>query len=209
MSVTATNYARVGFTTTLSPPLSGIYYVSIAVYNAPTQAFTVQNGVSQNTLSGQSAQLFSMPSNGSPLALQPFPNNYPYGAYLGPLQAVWFEPSDSSGSYPVTLGALAGLVQWTPVVTLDAADPIYVVPGAPINSIVISDASDTSETITITGAQSATVVGTGILGGNSSVTIPLDAGTGDSVFSITSSAPITAIVSLVVGVAPLVTKGAP
>lgn len=206
MSVTTSGFARSGFTTTLTPPRPGIYYTSVAVYNALTPVFLVQNGVNQNSLSAQTAQLYAEPTTGSSMSLQAIVQNYPYGSYLGPLTAVWFEPTETPGSYPVTLGALAGLVQWTPLVLL-SSDPIYVVPGAPITSVTITSASDTSATITVTGLTSSSVLGSAALSGSSSVTIPLTPGTGDTVFIITSSADCNAIVSLFVGVPPEVSGG--
>lgn len=206
MSVVTSGYARAGFTTTLAPPRPGIYYSAVALYNPLAQVFTIQNGVNQNSIAAQTAQLYAEPMTGSPMRVQAPSQSYPYGAWLGPVSAVWFDPSETPGSYPVTLGALAGLVQWTPAVSL-GADPIYVVPGAPISSVVITNASDTAATITVTGTLSHAVVGSLALSGSSSATIPLTVGTGDSVFAITSSAPCGAVVSLFVGVAPLVNNG--
>ena len=207
MSVLSLNYTRSGFVTALTPPRPGIYYVSVAVFNALTQGFSVQNGIDQSTLAIQQAQLFSVPTTGSPTRLQPLPVNYPYGAYLGPIQSVWYESTDAVGSYPVTLGALSGLIQWTPQITIDVSDPIYVVPGTQISSVIIANASDTSRTITVTGFQSHSVLGSASLAGNTSVSIPLEGGTGDSVFAITADGTLTATVSLFVGIPPTVNGG--
>lgn len=207
MSVLTLNYTQAGFVTALTPPRPGIYYTSVAVFNALTQSFAVQNGIDQSTLSVQQAQLFNVPSTGSPMRLQPIPVNYPYGAYLGPIQAVWYESTDSVGSYPVTMGALGGLIQWTPQVTLDVADAIYVVPGTQISSVLIANASDTARTITVTGFESSSVVGSAALAGNTSVSIPLEGGTGDTIFKITADGTLTATVSLFVGVPPVVGGG--
>jgi hypothetical protein len=206
VSVVSEGFARAGFTTNLVPPRPGLYYSAVATYNPLAQVFTIQNGVNQNSLAAQTAQLYSEPTTGSPMVVQAPTQSYPYGAWLGPVSAVWFEPTETPGSYPVTLGALAGLVQWTPTVTL-GADSQYVVPGAPITSVVITNATDTSATITVTGTLSHSVVGSLALGGSASATIPLEAGTGDSVFAITSDRPLTATISLFVGVAPVVTGG--
>jgi hypothetical protein len=207
VSVLTLNYTQAGFVTALTPPRPGIYYTSVAVFNALTQGFSVQNGVDQSTLAIQQAQLFGVPSTGSPTRLQPLPVNYPYGAYLGPIQSVWYESTDSVGSYPVTLGALGGLIQWTPQVTLDSADAIYVVPGTQITSVLIANASDTARTITVTGLESSSVVGSAALAGNTSVSIPLEGGTGDTVFAITADGTLTATISLFVGVPPVVGGG--
>lgn len=204
MSVLGTVYARAGLPVVLTPPRPGIYYVSMAVYNALTPAFTVQNGVDQSTLSGQTAQLFAVPSSGSPMQLAPEPEGSPYGTYLGPLDAVWYEPNDAPGAFPVTLGALAGLIQWTPLVTLDVADPIFVAPGTSCYAIALGANSDPSQIITVTGVQSGKIVGQSIAPGSSSTLVQLESGTGDTIFAITASSSITAILSLSVGPAPLV-----
>jgi hypothetical protein len=207
VSVLTTGYARAGFTTVLKPPRPGIYYPSVAIFNALTQVFTAQNGVSQDTLPVQTAQLYAVASTGSPLNLQPQPRFYPYGSYLGPIQAVWYEPTDSPGTYPLTLGALTGLIQWTPPVTLDPVNTVYLVPGTSISAIVVENTSDTTETITVTGLQSGLVVGSGALAGNANVQIALEGGTGDTVFGVTSSGTITATLALIVGTPPEVNHG--
>lgn len=208
MSVTTTVYARAGFNALLTAPLSGVYYPEVAIYNALTQIFAVQNGIGQDNLASQLAVLYQVPSSGQSMVLQPSPRFYPYGAYLGPIQAVWYQPDDSPGTFPTTLGALAGLIQWTPAgISLDDVNSVYLVPGTSISSIVVSNASDTSETITIKGVQSGLVLGTGSLGGATSVQIALGEATGDTVFAVTSSAPITATLSLVVGTPPTVNGG--
>lgn len=206
MSVVVTSYARTGFTTTITPPRPGIYYSSVAVYNPLTQPFTAFNGVDQNTISVQTAQLFTMPSSGSAMRLTPGPSFYPYGAYLGPVTGVWFEPTDSPGSFPVTLGALSGIVQWTPPVTLDNESPLFVVAGTTLSSVVISGASDTSATVTVSGYQSGRVVGSAALDGSNTVQITLEPGTTDTVFFLNSDVEITAVVSLVVGTPPVVSQ---
>jgi hypothetical protein len=203
VSILTTAYTRAGFNTTLTPPgPGGIYYPSVAVYNALTQLFVVQNGVAQNTLAIQQAQLFSVPTAGGTMLAQPLPRFYPYGSYLGPLQAVWYEPTDQPGSYPVSLGALTGLIQWTPVVDLSSSSPIYLVPGTSITAVVVENATDTTETITVTGYQSSTVLGTATLAGNNNVQINLEGGTDDTIFEVTSSGPISATLSIIVGIPP-------
>jgi hypothetical protein len=140
VSVLSTVYTQSGFTTTVTPPRPGIYYKSVALYNPLPITFSVQNGINQNTISAQTSQLFKVSSTGSPPVLTPGPNAYHYGAYTGPVQAVWFDPDDSPGSYPTPLGALSGLFQWTPLVSLgngSSAPLIYLVPTAPLLSVTI------------------------------------------------------------------------
>jgi hypothetical protein len=207
VSVLGTFYARAGLSIALSPPrLSGIYYDSMAVYNALTPAFTVQNGVDQSTLAGQTAQLFPVPTTASAMQLQAAPEGAPYGAYLGPINTVWFEPPDTPGSFPVTLGALAGQIQWTPEIEItDGSAPIFVVPGAACYAIVFSATpADPTAVVYVNGVQSGKIVGASNAPGSSQSLIQLEAGTGDTIFQITSTAPFNAIVSLVVGDAPLI-----
>jgi hypothetical protein len=201
VSAIATFYARSGFPLTLTPPRPGIYYVSSAVYNALTPAFAVQNGTDQTTLPGQTAQGFAMPSSGSSMQLTPEPIGAPYGTYLGPIEAVWYEPGDVAGSFPVTLGALAGLIEWTPTVTLDTPDPIYVAPGAACYAIALAP---NANLITVTGVQSGKIVGQSTAPGSTSTLVQLESGTGDTIFAITSSAPVATTISLSVGAAPLI-----
>jgi hypothetical protein len=204
VSVRGSFYARAGFSLVPTPPLSGIYYTSVALYNALTPAFSVQNGTDQTTLSSQTAQLFAVPTSGSNTQLTPEPAGAPYGAYLGPLEAVWYEPDDQVGSFPVTLGALAGLIQWTPQVTIDTSDPIYVAPGSACYAIALVGNSDPTQVITVKGVQSGKIIGQSSAPGSTSLLVLLESGTGDTIFAITASAPITTVLSLSVGAAPSV-----
>lgn len=205
MSVLSTFFTRSGFPTVITPPRAGIYYTSVAVYDPLTLSFSVQNGVDQTTLSPQAAQLFEVPSSGSAMQLQPLLGNVPYGAFLGPIQAVFYEPEDTAGSFPVTLGALAGLTQWTPAgISIDSSDPVTISPGAPITQIQVSGASAPGSTITIRGLESGLIVGVGTIDASGQVTIVLESGTLDTIFTVTSSAPITATISIFLGVAPVV-----
>lgn len=157
MSVLSTYYTQYGFSTRLTPPRSGLYYSTVAIYNPLNFTYTVQNGVNQNTLASQNAQLFAVPTTGSPPVLAPI--NWPYGgaagsqygAWFGPVSAVWFEPGETPGSYPTTLGPLNGIVQWTPNhVMLPHNNPVVIVPTGPISQVVITQALP-GETITMQG----------------------------------------------------------
>jgi hypothetical protein len=206
VSVRSTFYPRAGFAVVPTPPLSGIYYTDVAVFNPLTPAFSVQNGTDQTTLSSQTAQLFGVPTSGSNLQLQPDPLGAPYGAYLGALEAIWYEPDDAVGSYPVTLGALAGLVQWTPAITItDGSAPVFVVPGAACYAIAFaSPPTDPTAIIYVNGVQSGKIVGASNAPGSSLSLIQLESGTGDTMFQIESTVPFVSVISLSVGDAPLI-----
>lgn len=208
MSIAATAYTRAGFNTPMSSPgLSGIYFGSVALYNPVVPLLTVQNGVAQNTLPAQTAQLYQVPTTGSPLTAQNLlPSTAPYGSWTGPLTAVWFDPTESPGSYPVTLGAVAGLLEFTPVITLSST-AVYVVPNAPFSSITITQASGVGDTVTVTGYQTSSVLGSGVVASNGTVSITLSPGTADTILEVTSSATQTAVVSVFLGLRPTTASG--
>lgn len=144
VTVLVSYYPQAGFPITPRPPRPGIYYTSVAVNNPLPYTFTVQNGTNQNSLAAGSAQLFAVPSSGAPITLNAPATSFPYGAYLGPIQVVWFEPDDTPGSYPSPLNPPSGLVLWTPPLFIgdDANDfVVRLVPSSPLKSVTITNLS--------------------------------------------------------------------
>jgi hypothetical protein len=216
VSFSTIGYMRAGLPLSFSAPLTSIYFSTVALYNPLNQGFNVQNGSNQNVLSPQQAQLFSVTKSGSAIGLQlPFSSaisGLQPGAWLGPIQAVWFEPDESPGSFPTPLGALQGLVQWTPPDTSFTAEPFFIVPSGALISVIFDDvqpgASPTG--IDITGQQSGDVVASysGTPAAGSTITIPVIPNAIDTSYSITSSVDFSA--TLVLGVSPSVAPaGAP
>ena len=132
MSSTTSVNVVAGVTSTLRPPLSGIYYTSVAIFNSLPITFSVQNGVNPNTLSSYQAQLFTLSSSGSPIALTAPPSSYPYGTLLGTLTAVWYDPDGSPGSFPVSLAP-----QTSSVVVTTTSPPVETQISIPSGSLVL------------------------------------------------------------------------
>lgn len=199
MTVLTTVYTQAGFTTTVIPPRPGIYYTSVAIYNPLSIGFSVQNGVNQNTIPPEQAQLFKVPSTGSPPSLSSPFTPYPYGTYTGPVQAVWFDPTDTPGSYPTPLGALGGIIQWTNPISLGATS-VYVATTNGATSITVVNMSNVSATVSVYGIKSGVLLGTAFVAANSSGIVPIATNSTDSSYSITSSSSITATLTLSFGI---------
>lgn len=198
MTVLESFYAQAGLTIALRPPRSGIYYSSIAVNNPLPYTFAVQNGSNQNTLAAGSAQLYAVPSSGSPLILYPPQNSLVYGAYIGPLQAVWFESDEAPGSYPSPLALPSGIVQWAPPSThiggIGTAQAFYfAVPGLQLGQLLSVTVANVSydlgspEQISLVGVQSGEQLGnvTGIQPGKTGIIPVTVTGTDDTEFYLT------------------------
>lgn len=193
VSILASYYVQAGIPITLRPPRSGIYNTAIVVYNPLPYTFQVQNGTQQNTLAAGSAQLFAMPSSGSPLTLVAPANNFVYGSYLGPIQVVWFDPDDTPGVYPTPLNPPSGpQVQWSPgypdgTFIGDVANDYvpYFVPTGTLVSVTLTNygilSADLPE-ITVYGYPSGDVIGgpTASPTAGQSVTIPVTPKAGDT-----------------------------
>lgn len=201
----------------MSAPLSSIYFSSVALYNVLNQGFNIQNGVNQNTLSPQQAQLLAVPQSGSAVGIQlPFSSaisGYQPGAWLGPIQAVWFDPTENPGSYPTPLGALSGLVQWTPPDTeFSSSTNFYFVPSGALVSVILAqvEPGGTDTTIDVYGMQSGDVIASfsGTPAAGSTITIPVIPNPIDTSYYITTTVGFSA--TLVLGVSPSVAPaGAP
>lgn len=169
MSVVTTGQVLAGVPLVLLPPRSGLYFSSVAIYNPLPVLFTVQSGPNQTNLSPQSAQLFEMASSGSPPVLQAAPSGYLYGTLLGTVQAVWYEPGEATGSYPVPLGVSSSPVTisiTSPAVgtTISTPNGYVILPVGSISVIIqlkllFADAGDQGY-FTVTGATSGALYGT-------------------------------------------------
>jgi len=192
VTVVTSEYTRSGFTSTIRPPRPGIYYNSVAIYNPLPALFSVQNGVSQNTLSGQSAQLFSVPSSGSPPVLTPAPSAFQYGSWTGPVQAVWFDPDDAPGAYPTPLSGLIGTHQWTPTYesvggSTGSPGPMFFAPGGTLLSITfLCNEIGATGNIQCNGVQSSTTVGSATLVTNRPNVMLITQDTGDTEYVLFS-----------------------
>jgi hypothetical protein len=213
VSVTTTAYTQYEFTTTLVPPRSGIYYSTVAIFNPLNITFTVQNGPNQNTLSGAQATLFNVPTTGAPPQLSgwqaPFggATTSQYGAFLGPVTAVWYESTETPGSYPVTLGPLSGLVQWTPSDTVLPLDSVItIVPTGPISQVILTDANP-GDLIELQGYPSEALV-EGVVAADGSLSLyPLNPGTDTWYVIADLTGASTATVSIVLAPAAVAPSG--
>lgn len=199
MSVLTTVYPVEGIPITLPPPRAGIYYASVAIYNQLGFVFSVQNGVNQNQISPNTAALFGVPTTGAPPQLTPPNISAPYGSWLGPIAAVWFEPGETPGSYPSPLGALGGIVQWTigfglvNTPFLGVGSVVYVASGQQPAAIAITVQFQLSAgpvTVNIIGVQSGDTLGTFDITTSAqyqTFSIPITQGTGDTAFEITAN----------------------